>query len=381
MAELALRSEEISLKSGTYSLGNTEPVKYVIERQDRRLAKLTLHANVTIGGTVSSLTANVDRLEGLFKRISVFATDLAGSRREVFGQGSATLLHWQRTHLGKLSRHQATAIGSSATGNYILQVPLFFMHPLAANPVGYGMSMPLWPKNGAGVGLGDNLEVAISCSAVNGADMSLGSGGATVTFNKTRLIADFVEIGDAGSTAAGIPYIPGALVTTDWDTAASGTNQSIDVPEDGFLTSLLFEQFSSNSTGARGTCLTDPLSDYYRLFYGASEIDTAIPEHCSHEDELWADAYPTDDSTLNAHNSSYNGTLSSAPSPNIFTKNFWHRFPQAEARLLNSCPNLWTQGRKGDGFKIKPTNIASSKRLRFTAHKFLVNNPNLVTGA
>lgn len=379
MAELAIRTEEISLKSGTYGVGNKD-IKYVIERQDRRLAKLTLRANLTIGGTVSSLTAGVDRIEGLFKRISVFATDLAGSRREVIGQGSATLLHWQRTHLGKLSRHQATAIGSSATGNYLLEVPLFFMHPLAANPIGYGMSMPLWPKDGSGVGLGDNLEVAIECSAVNGADMSLGSGGATVTFNKVRLMADFVEIGQAGSAAAKIPYIPGALVTTDWDTSGSGTNQSIDVPEDGYLTSLLFEQFSSNSTGARGTVLTDPLNDYFRLFYGASEIDTAYPEHCSHEDELWADSYPTDDSTLNAHNSSY-AVSATVPSPNVFTKNFWHRFPQAEARLLNSCPNLWTQGRKGDGFKIKPTNIASSKRLRFTAHKFLVTDPNLVTGA
>lgn len=379
MAELALRTEEISLKSGTYGLGNSD-IKYVIERQDRRLAKLTLHCNLTIGGTVSSLTAGVDRLEGLFKRISVFATDLAGSRREVFGQGSATLLHWQRTHLGKLSRHQSTVIGSSATGNYRLEVPLFFMHPLAANPIGYGMSMPLWAKNGNGVGLGDNLEVGIQVSAVNGADMSLGSGGATVTFNKVRLLADFVEIGSAGSDAAKIPYIPSALVTSDWDTSSSGTNQSVDVPEDGYLTSLLFEQFSSNTTGARGACLTDPQNDYYRLFYGASEIDTAIAEHCAHEDELWADSYPVDDSTLNAHNSSY--TLSaSANSPNIFTKNFWHRFPQAEARLLNSCPNLWSSAGKGDGFKIKPTNIATSKRLRFTAHKFLVNNPNLVTGA
>ena len=375
MAELAVRPEVIPLKSGTVATGNKD-IRYVIERQDRRLARLDFQLNVTLGGTILTTTVG-DRLEGYVKNLTVKASDTGGSRRDIFSQGSATLLHWQRLHLGKLSRHQATVVGQATAGTYLLTVPLFFMHPLAMNPVGYGMSLPLWPKDNAGVGLGDDLEVNVELAAMDTAGCRLGAS-ATVTVNPARMIASFVELGRDGSAAAGIPYIPQALVTNDFDIASTG-EQSLQIPEDGFLTSMLFEQFS-NQTGTRGTALAAPLTDYYRLFYGASEVDIAIPSQCQLDDELWADSYPTDDSVLNAHNGS-DVRSATVPSENIFTRNFWHRFPQAEARLLNSCPNLWKAGAKGDGFKIKPTNVAASTRLRVTSHKMLVNNPNILTGA
>ncbi len=379
MAEYQTKRFLVPIKSGTWAT-NTTGLKYIIENADRRLVSLRFLMNVTLA-SIANGTASA-KLDGLLKNVNVKLSDKAGDSRSVFNQGSSTLLHWQKLHLGKLAaRTQRTILGQYTDGTYDVAVDLFFAHPIAETPGRWAQTVPLWKKNGVNAagqdGLGSEIEVTVDTAAIGSAEMGLNTG--TVTYNSVRLIAECAMIDQATSEADKLPYIPMVLATKDFDPTSASNQARFTLDEGGFCTSLLFEQFSSQSTGVRGTTLTTPASDWFDLEYKGGSLDMLIPVERQHEDELWADGIPTDAVTLQlAHNGNdYSATNSNAL---IFGHNFWHNSPNGSARRLNTCPNLYVQGNNGDLLKIKPTNVAANTRLRVTAHKFLTNNPGLLAG-
>lgn len=370
MAYIPSKTFLIPARSGsvlTSGLGTTG-VRYIIERQDRRLREVFLHLNVTMASTITA-TSTTDKLEGVVKKITVKLSDRAGDSRTVVAAGSATLLNWQAKHDGRLSATQRQCIGQVTAGTYDLWVRVPFQHPLASLPVGYAQSIPLWKKNNDGIGLGDDIEITVDLAALSSADFGFSAN--TFTVNFARLYANMWLIGEQGSAAAKIGYVPSKLVTSDYDPTSASTDFMATLGQDGYLTSILFETFSSVSSATattRGAALATPATDYYRLIYGSSEIEPLYPSKALQEDHMWEDVTTAD---LAGDNTS----------AHAYTVNFWHNHPLAEAGLLNSCPNLYADGKTGDLFKVNPTNSVANSRLRLTYHCFLTTNPNLVAGA
>lgn len=371
MAFIPKKTFLIPAKAGTVltsGLGTTG-VKYIIERQDRRLESVMLHLNVTMASTITA-TSTTDKLEGVVKKIKVMLSDKAGDSRTVVNAGSATLLHWQSKHDGRLSATQRQCIGQVTAGTYDLWVKVPFQHPLAALPVGYAQSIPLWKKNADGIGLGDDIEITVDLASLSSADFGFSAN--TFTVNTARLYANMWLIGEAGSAAAKIGYVPSKLVTSDFDPTTATTDYVATLGQDGFLTSIMFETYSSISSAtatARGAALTTPATDFYKLIYGSSEIEPLYPAKALQEDHMWEDV-------VSADISSGDNT-----SNHVYTVNFWHNHPLAEAYLLNTCPNLYADGKTGDLFKVNPTNSVANSRLRLSYHCFLTTNPNLLAGA
>lgn len=375
MAEFSTKRFLVPIKSGTWA-SNTTGLKYVIERQDRRLMDLRLIMNVTLA-SIANGTATA-KLDGLLKNVNVKLSDKAGDSRSVFNQGSSTLLHWQRKHLGKLAaRTQLNVMGQYTDGTYDVGIIIPFVHPLAATPGRWAQSVPLWKKDADGNGLASDIEVTIDTSAIASQDMGLNTG--TVSYNSVRLYATMAMIDQSLSAANKLGYVPMALQTQDFDPSSASSNAKFSLAEDGYLTSLLFEQFISNTTGVRGTTLTTPASDFFNLEYKGGVIDTLTPAERILEDELWNDSIPTDAVPLQlAHaGGDYSATNSNA---NLFAHNFWHNSALGEARRLNSCPNLYTGGNSGDILRVCPSNVAANTRLRLTAHKFMTQDPAALAG-
>lgn len=371
MAEFALTPDVITNPTtGSWALGNTK-IQYVIPRQNRRLEKAVLHINGTTGATMTSAGAT-DKLEGLVAEARTIVSDKAGSGRRVHQCPGSTLLHWHRRFSGKTSRFNQTVIGQTATSstfNYFL--PMHFRHPLSTGVTGLRQTIPGWSKDQNGDGLSSDMIFEFDVSAAG--SRTFGFSTATCTFNYVRLILYWREIGQE----ANISYVPSVWETEVATPSSGGTGVKIPFAKDGYLTSTLFETFTTWSTGVRGNVLATAASDFYDLFYGRSPIGRIYPEASINENENWSDSYPTDVATLRERQDGFVNTANVFYSAStIFAHDFWHDTAHGDANSLNSCPNLYTENR-GDLVELRPTTLISSSTngLQMTHHKFLTQNP------
>jgi hypothetical protein len=339
--------------SGTVATGASKVLYRIPRRSNRRLEKIELHANVTVGGTGGAGTAS-NRLEGLMSEIRFSASDVGASTRQVFKQSSATLLAWHYKHARQSSRYNQTAYGVSALGTYDVFVPLHFAHPSSPSPGAWQQTMPLWAQDSTGVGLGADPELEIDFSAINDANLGLAAG-TTLTYNRFRVVLYMRDIGPGM-----LPYVPMVLETTQFDTGATGgAGVRFTYPKDGWLTSTMLENFSTPATGIRGSVLSSA-ADTWRWSYKGLDLDETYPALMVHDDDL---------DTIQGTTASTNNVPDT-----IYTRNFWHDRPHAEARRLNSVPNLY-EANGGDLLTLEGSSVAASRRIVVTNHKFLVANP------
>jgi len=360
MSEFHLRREILTNpSSGTVALGNSKVLYRIPRRSNRRLEKIELRFNVTLGAGMGAGTAT-NRLEGMLAEVRFSAQDMGTSARQVFRQSSATLLAWHYKHGRQSSRYNATSYRQAAAGTYDVIVPLHFAHPASPAPAAWMQTLPLWATDQTGVGLGSDPELEIDFAALN--DANLGLTGGTFAINRTQVVLYMRDIGPGMA-----PYVPFVLETTQFDTGSTGgTGVKFTYPKDGWLTSTMLENFSTPATGVRGSVLT-AATDFWRWRYRGLDFDETDPVMMVHDDDLDTIQHPADVAALAAHN---------VPDT-IYTRNFWHDSPHREARRLNSVPNLYEQN-GGDLLSLEPTSVAASRRLVVTNHKFLVADPRIL---
>lgn len=359
MSEFHQRSEIITnTSSGTVAAGATKVLYRIPRRSNRRLEKIEIHANITLGAGMAAGTAT-NRLEGFLSEVRFSASDIGTASRQIFKQGSATLLAWHYKHARQSCRYNATSYRAAAAGTYDILVPLHLSHPASPSPQAFLMSLPMWAQDATGVGLGADPELELDFAALN--DANLGLTGGTYAINFVRILLYFRDI-----PSGALPYVPTVLQSTQFDTGtAGGTGIRFTYAKDGFLTSSLLENFSTPATGVRGSVLT-AAADYWKWRYKGGDLDERTPVQLVHEDDL----------------DTVQGAISAANNvpDTIYSRNFWHDSPHREARRLNSCPNLYDSN-GGDLLTIEGTSVAASRRLLITDHRVLVSNPAILAEA
>lgn len=359
MSEFHQRSEILTnTAGGTPAAGATKVLYRIPRRANRRLEKVEIHANITLGAGMAAGTAS-NRLEGFLSEVRFTASDMGNAGRNIFKQSSATLLAWHWKHARQSSRYNNTSYRAAAAGTYDIVVPLHFAHPASPSPQAFLMTLPLWAQDATGVGVGADPELELDFASLN--DAQLGLTGGTYTINFVRVLLYMRDI-----PSGALPYVPTVLQTSQFDTGtAGGTGIRFTYPKDGFLTSSLLENFSTPATGVRGSVLTAS-TDYWKWRYKGLDLDERTPVQLVHEDDL----------------DSIQGTTSAAANvlDTIYSRNFWHDSPHREARRLNSCPNLY-ESNGGDLLTLEGTSVAASRRVLVTDHRVLINNPSILAEA
>lgn len=360
MSEFHLRREILANpNSGSVALGNSKVLFRIPRRANRRLEKIEIHANVTLGAGMVAGTAS-NRLEGMLSEVRFSAQDLGTSSRQIFRQSSATLLAWQYKHGRQSSRYNISSYRQAAAGTYDLFVPLNFVHPASPAPGAFMQSLPLWATDATGVGLGADPELEIDFATLNDANLGLQTG--TFTINRFRVVLYLRDI-----SPGAIPYVPFVMETTQFDTGSTGgSGIRFTYPKDGWLTSTLLENFSTPATGVRGSVLTSA-TDTWKWRYKGLDLDETYPELMVHDDDLDTIQFPSDVAAAAAHN----------VDASIYSRNFWHDSAHREARRLNSVPNLY-EANGGDLLTLEGSSVVSGRRLVVTNHKFLIADPKVL---
>lgn len=332
MAEFHLRRQVIqNPTSGTVGAGNTKVVYRIPRQSHRRIEKIELHANVTLGAGMGAGTAS-NRLEGLLREVRFNASDIGASGRDIFKASSATLMAWHLKHGRQTCRYNNTSYRASAAGTYDVIVPLHFAHPATPSPQRLFTSIPLWARDASGVGLGADPELEIDFSSLN--DSELGLTGGTLTYNLFRVVIYYRDV-DPGA----IPYVPFVLETTQFETGASGgSNIRFTYPKDGWLCSTMLENLSTPATGVRGSVLT-AATDRWLWRYKGTDFDETYPELMVHDDDL----------------DTIQGTTAAA----------------------NNVPNLYEQD-GGDLLTLEGTSVGANRRLTVTNFKLLIADPRVM---
>ena len=356
MAEFHLRRQVLqNPTSGTVGAGNTKVVYRIPRQSNRRLEKIEIHANITLGAGIGAGTAS-NRLEGFLREVRFNASDIGASGRDVFKAPSATLMAWHLKHARQTCRYNNTSYRAAAAATYDIMVPLHFSNPAAPSPQRLFTSLPMWAKDATGTGLGADPELEIDFAALN--DTELGLTGGTITYNRFRVVLFFRDIGPGA-----IPYVPFVLETTQFETGSSGgANIRFTYPKDGWLCSTMLENFSTPATGVRGSVLT-AATDRWLWRYKGTDFDETYPELMVHEDDL----------------DTIQGTTAAANNvpDTIYTRNFWHDAPHAEARRLNNVPNLYEQN-GGDLLTLEGTSVGANRRIVATNYKLLIGDPTVM---
>lgn len=359
MSEFHLRRKLLgNPTSGSVGAGQTGVAWRIPRQGNRRIEKIEIHANITLGAGMAAGTAS-NRLEGFLREVRFKASDIGASSRDVFKQSSATLLAWHLKHARQTSRYNNTSYRATAAGTYDIVVPLHFVHPAAATPGRLYMSLPMWARDASGIGLGEDPELQIDFAALN--DSELGLTGGTITYNTFRVVIYYRDIGSGA-----LPYVPIVMETTQFETGtAGGSGVRWTYPKDGFITSTMLENFSTPATGVRGSVLT-AATDRFSWYYKGTDFDETYPVLMVHDDDL----------------DTIQGTTAAANNvpDTIYVRNFWHDTPHAEARRLNSVPNLYEQN-GGDLLQLEGSSVGSGRRIVATNHKLLTNNPGILADA
>jgi hypothetical protein len=351
-------------KSGTFAAGNT--VVFQFDRWRKRLQKLTIVANVTLGAGMVTSGAGRAQLEGLFESVKFSVSDNGQASRDARDAGSAQLLYFDRFFGGQQSGIAATAIGQNAPGTYDLEVPIHIVHPASDGLPRYRMSMPFWERDANGQGLGEDPTLTIVCAALDSASLGIKTG--TLTYNSVKIVAEFLEVRPEDNIA----YVPCLLSTAPFDVSAGGgTEQLFRFPPDGHLTSVVFEPFSTVATQVYGDIRT-ATTDRYKLNFGGTLLTEIDPVYKRAQADRWAGAFPSDVAAMHAHNIN----------ANIFPIDFWHMNNLSGSEGFDSVPNLYAAGaNKGEALELAPTSIVASKRFRLTLWKVMSPSPAALVGA
>jgi hypothetical protein len=321
---------------GAVTIAN--PVRYVIPRQPRRLERLMLHLNLTIATPTS--TASWNGLEGILKEARVIVSDKAGQNRTAIKAGGPSLLSWTRRNGGQIDRYSQAAFGQKTAGTYDLFIPIHFRHPGISEIMGHRLSLPLDSNFVA-------TDPIVEFDFGTWADCGLSAGSVTVNFAKLNLFYREVP--------AATQYIPTEFIVNDVTWPAGGGRGIYDVPANGFLGGVLFENFSSATV--RGDILA--ASGSFKMRYGRSELQDFYQAACQADDAYFINEYPNDVASVSVKNDIAQ-----------FYLDLFHDTTLGDAVSGGSLPNLYADN-SGDRVQIEGTNFNAGAVSKLGVYKFL----------
>jgi len=324
------------------------PIRYVIPRQPRRLERITVHINVTIGTPTS--TASYNGLEGLIKECRLIVSDSAGQNRTMVKAGGPSLLSWHRRNTGQLGRYSQQSFGQKTAGTYDLFIPIHLRNPAMSEIIGHRTSLPL---DAAFIAADPILEIDFGTWA----DAGLSAGNFLINFAKVNLT--YREVPN------GVQYVPTEFVSNAITWPSGGGKGTYDLPSNGFLGGALIENFSSAT--ARGEVLASTGS--WKVRYGRSEIQDVYEKLCQEEDAWFTGEYPNDVASVSIKND-----LSQ------FYLDFLHDTVLGDAVSGGSMPNLYADN-SGDRVQIEGTNLNASALSTISLYKFLAKDLTPLVGA
>jgi len=365
---------QITFNGANPTFGN-QNVQLRIPRQSRWLSDILIHVNVTItNGTVAATapTANRDYLEGLLSEVRLRISDKAGPNRLAVKSPSSSLIAWHYSTNPAVDRYtqrilrNASVYPTAISGTVTLDlfVPIHLRHPSVGEPVGVRTCLPLFSDSQTGLSDDAILEMDFASQANAIPGYALGGTGGSITIN--RVTAKLIYV-NAPQT---ITYIPQELVS-DLPSITASTASGYDIPRQGLLSSLMFEEFTDTAYTQRGTALASNTGSHnYSLKYARTSIKDFYPAELTVRADWFSVPKPDNGSTEVVGQIPYLSfvdLLNPRPNDNAFSG----------ASLLNLYGD-----QQGDLARLEWTGLSSSNaRIRLTRHKFFTTNLVELAGA
>lgn len=353
---------QITFNGAAPALGNTN-VQLRIPRQSRWLSQILVHINFTTGGTISA-TANRDYADGMLTEVRLRVSDKAGPNRFLVKAPSVSLLAWHQQMHSSLDRFSQQIVRNSAAtaaGTYDLIVPINIRHPQVGEPIGVRTCLPLFSSS-TGTGVADDVILELDFAAT-AASLNLGAS-STLTINRVTAKLVYVNAPDS------IFYIPQELVSYLPSVTAS-TAGSFDIPRQGYLSSILLEEFSDTAYAVRANFLPNNTgADFYSLKYARTTLKDFYLRELQARGDYYSVPKPANGSTEVAGQYPFVGLL------DLLTPR-----PNDAAVVGDSMLSLYGD-QQGDLASLAWTAAASSSaRVRLLAHKFFVTDLAALKGA
>lgn len=341
------------------ALGQTN--SFSIQRQNRRLEKITLQARVTLGVSGDRTTLTLDssayqeRISRIFSEVRVRVSDKAGNNRLMVKAPSCTLINWARKMEGALGRHTMTSMVLSTMPalSYDLFVPIFIRHPTLPDLVSNRTCLPL--DSGS---INDDVKIEMDTIAATPALVGVSgatggtTGSPTLALNFIRYQLTFREM------PADVQYVPQELSATNLINVSAGPMTQKDIPRSGYLSSLLFETYTDQAMTAVGDALSTSTVDQYRLYYGRKDIEGFTAESEQDQDDI------------NGAAQAVTAGATCIPNASGFMLDFLQDRTGEAGYAPDSLINLYTDN-LGDSLKIEATSVKINSAIRLTTHKFL----------
>jgi hypothetical protein len=363
---------QITFNGANPTFGN-QNVQLRIPRQSRWLSDIIVHVNVSVvGGAAAwtSPTANRDYLENIMSEVRLRISDKAGPNRLAVKCPGVTLLAWHFATNPALDRYTQRVIRnasaypvSAATNTLDLFFPVHLRHPQVGEPIGVRTCIPLF--SGGETGISDDLILELDFNSLANAIPGYNPGtGGSVTINRVTAKLIFVN---APQT---ITYIPQELVA-DLPSITASTSSGYDIPRQGLLSSLLFEEFTDTAYAVRGIALaSNNGSQNYSLKYARTSIKDFYPGELTARSDWFSVPKPDNGSTEVIGQTPFTSFL-----------DMLNPRPNDSAFSANSLLNLYGD-QQGDLARLEWTALASANaRLRLTRHKFFTTQLADLAGA
>lgn len=353
---------QITFNGAAPALGNTA-VQLRIPRQSRWLSQILIHVNFTLGGTLSA-TANRDYADGIFTEVRLRVSDKAGPNRFLVKSPSTSLLAWHQQMHPSLDRFSSQIIRNSAAvaaGTYDLVVPVNIRHPQVGEPIGVRTCLPLFSSS-TGTGVADDVILELDLAATAAA-LNLGAS-ASLTINRVTAKLIYVNAPDS------IFYIPQELVSY-LPAVTAATAGSFDIPRQGFLSSVLIEEFSDTAYAVRANFLpSNTGADFYSLKYARTTLKDFYLRELQARGDYYSVPKPAAGSTEVAGQYPFVGLI------DLLTPR-----PNDAAVVGDSMLSLYGD-QQGDLASLAWSAAASSNaRVRLLAHKFFITDIAALAGA
>ena len=354
--------KQITFNGAAPALGNSN-VQLRIPRQSRWLSTILVHVNFTTGGTISA-TANRDYADAMISEVRLRVSDKAGPNRFLVKAPSTSLLAWhQQMHpaLDRFSQQIIRNSSATAAGTYDLIVPIHIRHPQVGEPIGVRTCLPLFSSS-TGTGVADDVILELDFAAT-AASLNLGAS-STLTINRVSAKLIYVNAPDS------IFYIPQELVSYLPAVTAS-TAGSFDIPRQGYLSSLMIEEFSDTSYAVRANFLpSNTGADFYSLKYARTTLKDFYLRELQARGDYHSVPKPANGSTEVAGQYPFVGLL------DLLTPR-----PNDAAVVGDSMLSLYGD-QQGDLASLAWNAAASSSaRLKLLAHKFFITDIAALQGA
>lgn len=361
---------QITFNGVNPTFGN-QNVQLRIPRQSRWLSDIIVHlnVNVTVGATAtSSPTANRDYLENILSEVRLRVSDKAGPNRLAVKCPGVSLLAWHSNTNPATDRFTQRVIrnnsvyptAANGTVNLDLFFPVHLRHPQVGEPIGVRTCLPLFSD--ANTGVSDDVILELDFNSY--ATCFPGYSGAGATIN--RATAKLIYVNAPQS----ITYIPQELVT-DLPSITASTASGYDIPRQGLLSSLLFEEFSDTAYAVRAPALSSNTgASNYSLKYARTSIKDFYPAELIARGDWFSVPKPDNGSTEVV------GQM-----PFVSFLDLLNPRPNDSAFSANSLLNLYGD-QQGDLARLEWTGLASANsRIRLTRHKFFTTNVADLAGA